>query len=245
MKIQVQKSIVSKPSEVKKIISLLPMAKKMLNSKIKGIMRMKNTASEPSKIKNIISLLPMAKKMLSSRIKVQNTPIRVSNRGIKSLENNFSVNATKNIINTPKIVIEKSPIVAKPNVVTSSKIATKPKKVSKLKIVDKPKIVIEKKYPNYDEYKNRVIKQLKHRFDTKKESGYIDDDDKEYKGIRNLEYMFNEVSENNEDYYKLEIVGYACKSNYRVYESRGSQYYESLEEYLIKIRPYLENMIRE
>ena len=92
--------------------------------------------------------------------KVQNTLKRVSNRRIKSLENNFSVKATKNIINTPKIVIEKSPIVAKPNVVTSSKIATKPKKVSKPKIVDKPKIVIEKNF-NYDEYKSCVIKQLK------------------------------------------------------------------------------------
>ena len=88
---------------------------------------------------------------------------KVSNRGIKSLENNFSVKATKSIINTPKIVIEKSPIVVKPNVVTSSKIATKPKKVSKPKIVDKPKIVIEKN-SNYDEYKNRVIKQLKKHF---------------------------------------------------------------------------------
>ena len=37
--------------------------------------------------------------------KVENTLKRVSNRGIKSLENNFSVKATKNIINTPKIVI--------------------------------------------------------------------------------------------------------------------------------------------
>ena len=33
-------------------------------------------------------------------------------------------------------------------------------------------------------------------------------------------------------------------SNYIVYESRGSKYYESLEKYLSKIRPYLENMIR-
>ena len=71
-----------------------------------------------------------------------------SNRRIKSLENNFSVKATKNIINSPKIAIEKSPIVAKLNVLTSSKIATK------------PKIVIEKNINN-DEYKNRVIKQLK------------------------------------------------------------------------------------
>ena len=111
-------------------------------------------------------------KILSNSIKKgQKTLKRVSNREIKSLENNFSVKATKNIINTPKIVIEKSPIVAKPNVVTSSKIATKPKKVSKPKIVDKPKIVVEKN-PNYDEYKNRVIKQLKKHlkklFDAKK-----------------------------------------------------------------------------
>ena len=77
--------------------------------------------------------------------KRQNTPKRVSSRGIKSLENNFSVKVTKNIINTLKIVNEKSPIVVKPNVVTSSKIAAKPKKVIKPKIVDRPKIIAEKR----------------------------------------------------------------------------------------------------
>ena len=71
--------------------------------------------------------------------KIQNTLKRVSNREIKSLEN---------IINTPKIAIEKPQIVTEPKVVISSKIATKPKKV------------IEKT-PNYDEIKNRVINQLK------------------------------------------------------------------------------------
>ena len=108
----------------------------MLNSKIKGT---KNTVSEQSKIKKIISLLSTAKKMLNSKIKGQNTLKRVSSRGIKSLEN---------IINTFKIVTE-------PKVVTQSK------KVSKPKVVDKPEIVIENKYPNYDEYKNHAIKQLK------------------------------------------------------------------------------------
>ena len=33
--------------------------------------------------------------------KIKNAPKKVSNRGIESLENNFSVKATKNIINTP------------------------------------------------------------------------------------------------------------------------------------------------
>ena len=114
MKNQVQKSTVSKPSMVKKIISLLPMARKMLNSKIKGIMR----------------------KIVPNRFKKgRNTLKRVSNRGIKSLENNFSVKATKNIINTPKIVIEKPQIVDKPRVVTSSKIASKVKKLVNQKLL--------------------------------------------------------------------------------------------------------------
>ena len=124
MKNQVQKSTVSKPSMVKKIISLLPMAKKMLNSKIKGVMR----------------------KIVPNRFKKgRNTLKRVSNRGIKSFENNFSVKATKNIINTSKIVIEKPHIVDKLRVVTSSKIAFKVK--SKPKLVDKSEIVFEKKIP--------------------------------------------------------------------------------------------------
>ena len=113
--------------------------------------------------------------------KRQNTPKRVSNRGIKSLENNFSVKATKNIISTPKIVIEKPQIVNKPEIVTMPKIVTK---VTKPKIVDRPEIVNKK----YEEYKKRVTKQLKKLFDIKK-SGYLDDDDKEYKGIRDLEYL--------------------------------------------------------
>ena len=35
-----------------------------------------------------------------------------------------------------------------------------------------------------------------------KKSGYLDDDDddKKYKGIRDLEYMFEDVNENDEDY---------------------------------------------
>ena len=61
--------------------------------------------------------------------------------------------------------------------------------------------------------------------------------------------MLEEVNENNEDYYKPERIRNAFKNdtgdyNYIVYESRGSKYCGSLEEYLSKIKPYLENMIR-
>ena len=41
----------------------------------------------------------------------------MSNRGIKSLQNNFIVKATKDIINTPKIAVEKPQIAAKPKIV--------------------------------------------------------------------------------------------------------------------------------
>ena len=90
MKMKTQKSIVSKPSMKKQLISLFPMVKKMLNKKINQIKSSIMGKILPNKLK-----------------KRRNIPKRVSNWGIKSLENNFSVKATKNIINTPKIVIEK------------------------------------------------------------------------------------------------------------------------------------------
>ena len=140
---QAQKSIVLKQNFKNLMSTFLPIAKKVISKQINQI--------KPR----------IMQKICSNKIKKrQNTPKRLSNREIKSLENNFIVKATKNITNTPKIVNKKSPIVVKPNVVKSSKIATKPKKVSKPKIVDKPKIFVEKS-SNYGEYKNRVMKQLK------------------------------------------------------------------------------------
>ena len=187
MKMKTQKSIVLKRNMKKVLTTLPPIAKKMIRNKI-------------NQIKSRIM-----QKIRSNKLKKrQNIPKKVTNRGIKSLKNNFSFNVTKNIFNAPKIVIEKPQIVTKPELVTSSKvttkpknvsklelvisskiatkpqivtkpelvisskIATKPKKVSKPKVIDKPEIVNEKKYISYNECKNRVIKQLKHRFDTKK-----------------------------------------------------------------------------
>ena len=130
MKMKSQKSIVLKHNMKNLMTTLLPMVKKIISDKINQIKSGIMQKIRPNKTK-----------------KRRNTPKRVSNRGIKSLENNFGVKATKNIISTPKIVIEKPQIFAKPNVVTSSKIVSKPKKVSKPKIIDKSEIVIEKKIP--------------------------------------------------------------------------------------------------
>ena len=71
----------------------------------------------------------------------------------------MSVEATKNIIKTPKIAIKKSPIIVKPNIVTLIKIATKPRITTRPNVVTS-KIAIKKNI-NYNKYKNRVIKQLK------------------------------------------------------------------------------------
>ena len=69
----------------------------------------------------------------------------------------MSVEGTKNIVNIPKITIEKSPIVDKSNIVTPTEIVTKPKIATKPKIVDKPKMAIEKNI-NYNKYKGLIDK---------------------------------------------------------------------------------------
>ena len=128
MKMKAQKSVASMRNFKKLMSTLIPTAKKEISNKINQI-----------KSRIMHKIWPN---------KRQNTLKRVSNRGIKSLENNFSVKATKNVIENPPIVVE-------PKIVTSSKIATK------RKIIDKSEIVVQKKHQNYDEYKNQVIKQLK------------------------------------------------------------------------------------
>ena len=102
MKNQVQKSIILRPNIKKLLISLLPVVKKMINQIKSGIMR----KIIPDKLK-----------------KRRTTPKRISNRTLKSLENNSRVIATKNIISLPKIVIDKPQIVTKLKLVTSSEIA--------------------------------------------------------------------------------------------------------------------------
>ena len=137
MKMKNQKSIVLKHNMKNLMTTLLPMVKKIISDNINQIKPGIMQKIRPSKTK-----------------KRRDTPKRVSNREIKSLENNFSVKATKNIISTPKIVIEKLQIVNEPEIVTMRKIVTK---VTKPKIVARPDIVNKK----YEEYKKHVIKQLK------------------------------------------------------------------------------------
>ena len=124
MKMKTPKSITLKRNTKNLMTALLPMVKKTISNKVNQIKSSIMQKIWPNKSKKRRNILK-----------------RVSNRGIKSLENNFSVKATTKLISTPKIVLEKPQIVAKPRVVASSKIAAKVKKVTKPKIVDKPEIV--------------------------------------------------------------------------------------------------------
>ena len=70
---------------------------------------------------------------------------------------------------------------------------------------------------------------------------YNNNDDLDYKGIRQIENLFNKI---NEDYYKPTKTNGAFNDNYMEYESRGDKDRNlSPEDYLNTIRPYLSDMI--
>ena len=78
----------------------------------------------------------------------------------------------------------------------------------------------------------------------------IDYDDPEYRGIRDVENLFNEIASNqsiDEDYYKPIKTKSDFNSNYLEYESKGDKDKNlSSEEYLDNmIRPYLSDIIND
>ena len=46
-------------------------------------------------------------------------------------------------------------------------------------------------------------------------SKYLDDDDYEYKGIKDLEHLFEEINENEDDYYKSILVNSSFNESYK------------------------------
>ena len=75
---------------------------------------------------------------------------------------------------------------------------------------------------------------------------YYDYDDIDYRGIRDIGKLFNEVALNKivKDYYKPIQTKSTFNGNYMEYESKGDKDKNlSPKEYLDMIRPYLSNMI--
>ena len=72
----------------------------------------------------------IVKKIILNNLKKRrNTLKRISNRTIKSLEDNSRVIATEDKISKPKIVTNDPLMITKPEVVTMLKTVTKPKKL--------------------------------------------------------------------------------------------------------------------
>ena len=86
----------------------------------------------------------------------------------------------------------------------------------------------------------KFLKKLEEDFDRLEKHRHWDNDDIYYKGIRQIENLFDEI---NEDCYKPIKTKGAFKDNYIKYESRGDKdKILSVREYLYRIMP-LEDMI--
>ena len=97
-----------------------------------------------------------------------------------------------------------------------------------------------KEYHEKQEKNEQYLKQLKENLNKSKK--YYDYDNRDYKGIRDIENLFGEVNE--EDYYKPVKTKGAFNNNYIEYESKGDKDKNlSLEKWLDMIRPCLRDMI--
>ena len=97
---------------------------------------------------------------------------------------------------------------------------------------------------NISEEEQDYLIKLARILNDKEEHSLYDRDDFDYYGIRDIENLFDEASE--EDYYKPIFVKSSHKGNYKYYESNGDiEKKLSVYQYLNKIRPYLYDLINE
>ena len=120
-----------------------------------------------------------------------------------------------------------------------------PRKYRK-EIKEKPYKIEYKKNPSevqrkeIDEYLRKLVRTL----NNKEKYGLYDRDNFDYYGIRDIENLFDEASE--EDYYKPILVKSSFKGNYKYYESRGDKEKRlSVRQYLNKITPHLYDLIND
>ena len=95
----------------------------------------------------------------------------------------------------------------------------------------------EKIYDNLVELVNKLNEKEKYR--------YHDHDDLDYRGIRDIENVFDNIDD-DDDYYKPILVKSSFDENYKYYESRGDKDKKlSIEQYLDMVKPYLSVLINE
>ena len=97
---------------------------------------------------------------------------------------------------------------------------------------------------NISEEEQEYLRKLVRILNDKEEHSLYGRDDFDYYGIRDIENLFDESSE--EDYYKPILGKSSHKSNYKNYESnRDIEKRLSVYQYLNKIRPYLHDLIND
>ena len=108
---------------------------------------------------------------------------------------------------------------------------------------------IEKKQNLSDNEKEKIydhLVELVNALDKKEEHKHSDHDDLDYFGIRELENLFTNDDDNDDNYYKPVLVKSSFKNNYKYYESRGDKDKKlSVKQYLYMIMPYLSDLIND
>ena len=106
---------------------------------------------------------------------------------------------------------------------------------------------IEKKQNLSDNKKEEIydhLVELVNTLDKKEKYKHSDRDDLDNFGIRELESLFINDDDNDNNYYKPVLVKTFFKSGYKYYESRGYRDKKlSVKEYLYMIMPYLNDLI--
>ena len=110
----------------------------------------------------------------------------------------------------------------------------------KLYKIEHQRNLSEEEKEENDEYLRKLVRILNNK---EKHSPY-DRDDLDYYGIRDIENLFDKVSE--EDYYKPILIKSSFNGNYKYYESRGDKEKElSVKQYLNMIMSYLYDLIND
>ena len=108
---------------------------------------------------------------------------------------------------------------------------------------------IEKKRNLSDNEKEEIynhLVELVNTLDKEEEHKHSDHDDLDYFGIRELENLFTNDDDNDDNYYKPIFVKSSFENNYKYYEGRGDKDKKlSLKQYLYMIMPYLSDLIND
>ena len=188
----------------------------------------------------LISLLKSEQSVAELRISKSNSAeIEGIKKNFNVLRNNFSKEKIKEI---RKKIYEREKIDKYFKELEKKKFKKRSKKIPRK---TRKKYQEEREKKHYAKELKKVdefLKKLEEEdFNTLKKHHYRDNDDPDYKGIRQIENLFDKISE---VYYKPVKIKSAFNDNYIEYESRRDKGKKlSLKEYLFMIMSYLRDMI--